>query len=176
MTRAKKRKRPEKRATELPVLHPAAAGIDIGATEIYVAVHPDHDPEPVRSFGTFTEELHRLADWLKTCGVDTVAMEATGVYWIPLFQILEARGFEVCGQCPVLPECSRPTDRCVGLSMATSPAFGRIAAAVLPACGSDLRTSVAGASSGQSHSDGVDSCTEDAEGAESDESANPPRY
>jgi len=96
MSQTKKRKLKEKKATELPVLNPNAAGIDIGATEIYVAVHPDRVPEPVRSFATFTEDLNRLADWLQACGVDTVAMEATGVYWIPLFQILEARGFEVC--------------------------------------------------------------------------------
>ena len=80
----------------LPVLKPNAAGIDIGVTEIFVAVPPDRDVEPVRSFPTFTEDLHRLADWLRTCRVDTVAMESTGVYWIPLFQILESRGFEVC--------------------------------------------------------------------------------
>jgi transposase len=96
MWQAKKRKLKEKKAPELPVLNPAAAGIDIGATEIYVAVHPDCDPEPVRSFATFTEDLHRLAGWLTICQVDSVAMESTGVYWIPLFQILEKRGFEVC--------------------------------------------------------------------------------
>ena len=96
MPQGKKRKLKEKKAAELPVLKPNAAGIDIGATEIYVAVHPDRDPQPVRSFATFTEDLHRLADWLTASAVDSVAMEATGVYWIPLFQILEARGFEVC--------------------------------------------------------------------------------
>lgn len=97
MAQAKRRKRKaSKTQCELPVLHPNAAGVDIGATEIYVAVRADRDPEPVRSFPTFTEDLHRLADWLNACGVDTVAMEATGVYWIPLFQILETRGFEVC--------------------------------------------------------------------------------
>ena len=96
MPQAKKRKRKEKKAPELPVLNPTAAGIDIGATEIYVAVHPDRDPDPVRAFATFTEDLHRLADWLKACQVDSVAMESTGVYSIPLFQILETRGFEVC--------------------------------------------------------------------------------
>src|ERR1700680_1020717 len=97
MSEVKKRKQKQKKnAAELPVLNSAAAGIDIGATEIYVAVRPDRDPEPVRSFSTFTEDLHRLADWLKACGIETVAMESTGVYWIPLFQILEKRGFEVC--------------------------------------------------------------------------------
>jgi len=85
-----------KTAPSLPVLHPHAAGIDIGAREIYVAVPPDHDPKPVRAFATFTADLHALRDWLKTCGVTSVAMESTGVYWIPLFQILEAAGIEVC--------------------------------------------------------------------------------
>jgi transposase len=72
-----------------------AGGIDVGATEIFVAVPADRDSESVRSFPTFTEDLHALADWLQRCGVDTVAMESTGVYWIPLFQILEARNVEV---------------------------------------------------------------------------------
>lgn len=79
-----------------PVVQANAAGIDLGATLHFVAVPPDRDPEPVRSFGTLTGDLHALADWLAACKVTTVAMEATGVYWIPLFQILEARGLEVC--------------------------------------------------------------------------------
>jgi transposase len=79
----------------LPVLNPDAAGIDIGATEIYVAVPADRDPEPVRMFATFTQDLNELADWLHQCRVRTVAMESTGVYWIPLMQILEGRGLEV---------------------------------------------------------------------------------
>jgi transposase len=80
----------------LPVMRPDAAGIDIGATEIFVAVPADRAAENVRSFPTFTQDLYGLADWLKQCGIKTVAMESTGVYWIPLFQILEDRGFEVC--------------------------------------------------------------------------------
>jgi transposase len=76
-------------------LQPDAAGIDIGADENFVAVPADRDPEPVRSFGTFTQDLHELADWLQCCRIRTVAMESTGVYWIPLYQILESRGFEV---------------------------------------------------------------------------------
>ena len=79
----------------LPCLNPNAAGIDIGATEIYIAVPGDRDPHPVRCFSTFTEDLYAAADWLKGCHIETVAMESTGVYWIPLFQILEARGFTV---------------------------------------------------------------------------------
>ncbi len=76
-------------------LNPNAAGVDIGATEIYIAVPGDRDLQPVRCFSTFTEDLHAAADWLKACHIETVAMESTGVYWIPLFQILEARGFTV---------------------------------------------------------------------------------
>lgn len=75
--------------------HPNAAGIDIGGSTHYVAVPYDRDAEPVRSFGAFTEDLFALADWLAACRITTVAMEATGVYWIPVFEILERRGFEV---------------------------------------------------------------------------------
>jgi len=81
---------------QLPPIHPHAAGVDIGAKQIQVAVPCDADPKPVRTFTTFTDDLYALRDWLKACGVRTVAMESTGVYWIPLFQILEAAGLEVC--------------------------------------------------------------------------------
>ncbi|MEQ1531811.1 MAG: transposase, partial [Methylococcales bacterium] len=77
------------------VTHPNAAGIDIGASSHYVAVPADRDDRPIREFPSFTEDLHALADWLAACGVDTVAMESTGVYWIPLFELLESRGFTV---------------------------------------------------------------------------------
>ena len=94
---ARKRKQNSKNNSALlPVMRPDAAGIDIGATEIFVAVPADRAAENVRSFPTFTQDLHGLAGWLTQCGIKTVAMESTGVYWIPLFQILEARGFEVC--------------------------------------------------------------------------------
>lgn len=79
----------------LELTHPNAAGIDIGSASHYVAVPPERDDEPVREFASFTADLHRLADWLRECGVDTVAMESTGVYWIPLFELLDARGFTV---------------------------------------------------------------------------------
>ncbi|MEK7370541.1 MAG: IS110 family transposase [candidate division NC10 bacterium] len=84
------------RAVTTPVLHPHAAGVDIGATELYVCVPLDRDPQPIRRFGTFTEDLLALAAWLAQCGVTSVAMESTGVYWIPLYQILEERQFAVC--------------------------------------------------------------------------------
>jgi transposase len=73
----------------LEVVHPNAAGIDIGNASHYVAVRPDRDPEPVRRFECFTADLYRLAEWLRSCGVKTVAMQSTGVYWIPLYDILE---------------------------------------------------------------------------------------
>jgi transposase len=73
-----------------------AAGIDVGATEIYVAVPPDRDPQPVRCFPTFTADLRRMAAWLVQCGITTVAMESTGVYWIPPHEVLEEAGIRVC--------------------------------------------------------------------------------
>jgi transposase len=79
----------------LLVLNPNAAGLDISSAEIWAAVPADRDPQPVRVFGTFTPDLHALADWLKACGIETVVMESTGVYWIPVYEILEARGFKV---------------------------------------------------------------------------------
>ena len=94
MARKRKQDRAGKQVV-MPVMRADAAGIDIGATEIFVAVPPDRAVENVRSFPTFTQDLYALAEWLTQCGVKTVAMESTGVYWIPLFQILEERGFEV---------------------------------------------------------------------------------
>jgi transposase len=85
-------------AGDRPGLKPVnvgAAAIDIGSKMHMVAVNPACTDVPVRSFGTFTQDLHELADWFKTCGVTSVAMESTGVYWIPVYDILEQRGFEV---------------------------------------------------------------------------------
>src|SRR5271165_3708205 len=79
----------------LPMMHPNAAAIDVGATIHMAAVRADRAPEPVRSFGTFTTDLHRLVDWFIECGVETVVMESTSVYWIPIFELLDARGFTV---------------------------------------------------------------------------------
>src|ERR1700719_4569689 len=76
-------------------IQPDAAGIDCGQNSHFVAVPSDRAPQPVREFRTFTAELHRLADWLAQCGVKTVALESTGVYCIPLYEILQERGFEV---------------------------------------------------------------------------------
>ena len=79
-----------------PILEANAAGIDIGAREIFVSVPPERDEEPVRSFSTFTEDLVMMARWLIGCGVTTVAMESTGVYWIPVYDVLEQQGIKVC--------------------------------------------------------------------------------
>lgn len=88
---ASKSRRPQ----GMPVVHPDAAGIDIGSQFHVVAVPMDRDTEPVRTFQSFTDDLHHMARWLQACGVTTVAMESTGVYWIPAFEILERHGFEV---------------------------------------------------------------------------------
>ena len=88
------RKRPTTQAA-ISLTHPNAVGIDIGSASHFVAVPPDRDDGPVREFQSFTADLHRLADWLDACNVDTVAMESTGVYWIPLYELLESRSFTV---------------------------------------------------------------------------------
>jgi hypothetical protein len=72
-----------------------AAGIDIGSTSHFVAVPAGCDEITVREFLSFTSDLHALVDWLEQCGIETIAMESTGVYWIPLYELLESRGFEV---------------------------------------------------------------------------------
>ena len=90
------RRSKKKVQTQPVILQPDSAGIDIGATELFVAVPPDRAEESVRVFGAFTEDLRALAEWLAACRIKTVVMESTGVYWIPVFQLLETRGFEVC--------------------------------------------------------------------------------
>ena len=79
----------------MAMVHPNAAAIDIGATMHMAAVGADRTSDPVRNFGTFTGDLRRLADWFAECGVKTVVMESTSVYWIPIFELLDERGFEV---------------------------------------------------------------------------------
>ncbi|HEX2711973.1 MAG TPA: IS110 family transposase, partial [Candidatus Acidoferrales bacterium] len=79
----------------LEVVHPDAAGIDIGNESHYVAVPPSRDSQPVRCFGCTTSELKTMANWLKQCRIRTVAMQSTGVYWIAVFDILEEAGLEV---------------------------------------------------------------------------------
>ncbi len=85
-----------KSALSLECIEPNAAGIDVGASEIYVAVPPGRDEQTIRRFQTFTQDLREMAEWVKRCGVTTVAMESTGVYWIPPYEILEEAGVRVC--------------------------------------------------------------------------------
>lgn len=85
----------KKGAEPLPVIYPNAAGLDIGSREIMVALPPDGEGDRIRGFGTFTPDLKELANWLTQNGVTHVAMESTGVYWIPIFELLEERKFEV---------------------------------------------------------------------------------
>jgi transposase len=95
---ASKAQKPAHRSQRWEVINPHAAGIDVGATEHYVAVPPDSVPDSdkaVRSFGALTADLHSMVEWLKACGVTTVAMESTGVYWIAPYQIAESAGLEV---------------------------------------------------------------------------------
>src|SRR4029453_6716160 len=92
---AKKGKKNKPTPENLPIIHPHAAGIDVGAEEHWVCVPADRDAQPIQKLTAFTCALHRLADWLTTCRVTPVVMASTGVYWLPLFQILEARGFAV---------------------------------------------------------------------------------
>ena len=91
--KAKSQRRQERAL--LQKVHLNATGIDIGANAHWVAVPEDRDPSPVRSFGVFTRDLVALCDWLKRCQVETIVMESTGVYWIPLDQMLERKGSRV---------------------------------------------------------------------------------
>jgi hypothetical protein len=79
----------------LEIVHPDAAGIDVGGSEHWVAVSPDRDPEPVRRFGCFTADLREMGQWLVQKGVRSVALQSTGVYWMPVFEVLEQHGLEV---------------------------------------------------------------------------------
>jgi len=94
-TRKPTRPRKMKLPKHLQHINPHAAGIDVGGRSHFVAVPEGSCEQPVREFSSFTGDLHRMADWLLACGVTTVAMESTGIYWIPVFEILESRGLEV---------------------------------------------------------------------------------
>lgn len=91
----RKNRKQKNNGNELALLNPNAAGIDIGSQQHYVAVPAGRDEVTVRSFASFTPDLYELSNWLKRCGVETVAMESTGVYWIPLYEILSSKGFDV---------------------------------------------------------------------------------
>jgi transposase len=94
--KSKRRRKKGMTLEDRPLREPNAAGIDIGAREIFVAVPADRDENPVRVFPTFTADLEEMAQWLVNCGVTTVAMESTGVYWIPLYDVLERHGITPC--------------------------------------------------------------------------------
>ena len=126
-----KRSRPDR---DISPTRPDAAAIDIGSRTHVAAVPPDRDiAAPVRSFGTCTGDLQRLADWFECCGVRTVAMESTGVYWIPVYEILDQRGFEVMlvkpetpSMCPAARPTSATPSGCGGCTNmgCCEPAFG----------------------------------------------------
>src|ERR1041384_2503717 len=80
------------RLETLVAVHPNAAGLDIGSETIVAAVPPERDPQPVRAFATFTPDLHALVAWLVSCGIDTVVMVSTGVFWVPIYELLEHHG------------------------------------------------------------------------------------
>ncbi len=166
MRKAKKSKRRRQKLTEeeVPKLEALkqislnAAGLDIGDEEIYAAVPEGRDEVSVRVFRTFTIELYALADWLVACGVDTVAMESTGVYWIPIFEILEERGFEVyrfgyahykSGQRPSGQECERTQERHPRLPVVAAVAYLRFIAGLLSPSGRHLRFAGLGATPGE---------------------------
>lgn len=94
-SKGRKADRPKVDWKALDIVHPDAAGIDIGGSEHWVAISPDRDLEPVRRFDCFTQDLQQMGDWLIDHGVSRVAMQSTGVYWIPVFEILQQRGLEV---------------------------------------------------------------------------------
>ncbi|MEO2219243.1 IS110 family transposase [Chromobacterium vaccinii] len=89
------RDRAQSKPAGLPIIHPFAVGIDIGSRFHVVAINPDISDEPVQTFQSFTSDLIRMADWLVAMGIQTVAMESTGVYWVAAFEVLESRGLEV---------------------------------------------------------------------------------
>src|SRR6185437_16827246 len=80
----------------LEIINRNVAGIDVGNESHFVAVPPEHDAQPVQEFGSWTADLERMAEWLKACRIETIVMQSTGVYWIALFDVLEAHGFKIC--------------------------------------------------------------------------------
>ncbi|WP_084294284.1 MULTISPECIES: hypothetical protein [Leisingera] len=107
---------------DLTMVNPCAAAIDIGSTMHMAAVNPDADAMPVRAFGTFTRDLHNLAAWFRSSGVTSVAMESTGVYRIPAFEILEAHGFEITRHGPARGAMIR----CAGICLKWSRFSGQV--------------------------------------------------
>ena len=94
-TKRRRLPKPGSAGPAFPLINPNAAGIDLGSRSHFVAVPGDRTPQAVRQFGCYTAQLQEMAEWLKSCGIETIAMEATGVYWVPVLEILESHGFEV---------------------------------------------------------------------------------
>lgn len=130
----RKRTVQEPKWAELPRINPDAAGLDIHEAEIWACVPCDRTEEPIRCFGTCTPDLYALADWLQACGIKTVAMEATGVYWMPIYEILEERGFEVyvVNARHVKNVPGRKTDMCDAQWIQTLHSYGLLASSFLP--------------------------------------------
>ena len=121
------------RSAQPQVVHPEAAGVDVGATMVYAAVRAERAEQPIQSFPTFTRDLHALADWLSACQVTTVAMESTGVYWIPVLSdpgSTRLRGG--AGQRPPRALGARSQERRRRLRMAAVSALGRVSARLVP--------------------------------------------
>ena len=120
---------------ELNVINPKAAGIDIGSGEHWVCVPESSSKDNIRKFGTFTFALLEMANWLSECGVTTVAMESTGIYWIPLYEVLESRGFEV-NLCNAKHAKNVPgrakTDRCDCSWLKKLHTYGLLSASFIP--------------------------------------------
>jgi hypothetical protein len=108
----------------LEVVHAHAAGIDVGNGAHYAAVRPDRDAQPVRRFECFTADLYRLADWLQNCGVQTVALQSTGVYWIPPIRHSgRTRLPGLSGKRPAHQESARTQERCAGKPVAAEAPY-----------------------------------------------------
>jgi hypothetical protein len=116
ITMPRRRVRPSNLPPQLQQVKGNAAAIDIGSTSHFVAVPEGRDSVSVREFATFTADLHLLADWLQQCGIDTVVMESTGVYWIPVFELLEQRGSPSCWWMPASPKMSVGASRMCSLA------------------------------------------------------------
>jgi transposase len=131
---AKKKSAHAKAATLTQVVHPNAAGIDVGGEAHVVAVPPDRDREPIRTFGVFTADLRLLAEWLRQCGVTTVVLESTGVYWMSLCDFLEAQGFEVLIVDPrtLARNLKKKTDVCDAAWLQELHAFGLLKSCFRP--------------------------------------------
>ena len=129
-----------KRKQALRTVHPHCAGIDVGKAVHYVGVPECADERAVRSFSSFTDELHAMAAWLKSCAVQVVAMEATGVYWIPVFEVLDRAGVRgVPGRCPGDQAGQRSQERRARLPVDSRADELRIAPGGLSPVGPDLR-------------------------------------